>query len=208
MTHNIVKPYIIGVCGGSCSGKTTIASRIVTQLTENNDHAVVVSQDSYYIGGDADTNYDTIESIDFNLMVKHLKELSNGNEINVPTYDFSIHQRTKEIIRLAPAPIIIIEGILIFTNELIRKLCDLKIFVFAHRELMYSRRLQRDTTERGRTADDVETRYLRDVLPAYLAHVEPSQTYADIILMNNTHNIFIGLEILLDHLEKKLLKLR
>lgn len=200
--------YVVAVCGESCSGKTTVCRKIIERIakinTSGQNLVVVVSQDSYYKGGDAQTNYDVPESIDFPQLIKDIKKLKNGEVIESPIYDFTTHSRKKETKRIGPAKIIIIEGILILTQKEFRDLCDLKIFVSAFPQLMYARRLKRDVEERGRTANEVEERYFRDVLPASQQFVGPSENFADIVLKNNTHNSFIGLEILLDHVDKKI----
>ncbi len=200
--------YIIGVCGSSCSGKSTICCEIVKLIesirgtTEN--IVAIVSQDSYYHCGNASTNYDVPEAIDFNLMISHLKDLMKYKAIQSPIYDFATHSRLAETKLIGPAKIILIEGILIFSNKEIRDMCNLKIFVSAHPELMYARRLKRDTEFRGRTEDEVRDRYFRDVLPASKHYVEPTKDFSDIVLINNTNHKFVGLEILLDHIEKKI----
>jgi uridine kinase len=204
------RTYVIGVCGSSCSGKTTvckeICKKIVSILGDNNSsHICVISQDSYYNGGNAATNYDIPDSIDFELMVGQLDKIINGEEIDMPVYDFATHSRKDETRRVCPARIVIIEGILIFSEERVRDLCDLKVFIEANEVVCYTRRLRRDTVERGRTSDEVEKRYIDHVVPSFRTFVDPSKYYADIILVNNTQGKFVGLEILLDHIEKKIL---
>lgn len=204
---NLNKTYVIGVCGPSCGGKTTVCKEIENKLipTHNNNNVIcVISQDNYYIGGNAETNYDLPESIDFNLLISHVKDLISGKDISMPIYDFSTHNRKEETHEYSPTKIIIIEGILIFSNEELRKLCNLKVFVEANDILCYTRRLKRDTQERGRTFEEVEKRYLEHVVPSTKQYVYPSRDNADISLINNTHGKFIGLEIFLDHIEKKI----
>lgn len=206
--YPIMACYIIGVCGSSCSGKSTICNEIVNKIkaikgtTQN--LVAVVSQDAYYRGGDSNTNYDIPESIDFDLMISHIKDLTRYKAVNSPIYDFTTHSRKTQTIKVGPAKIIIIEGILIFSQKEIRDLCHLKIFVSAHSELMYARRLERDTIHRGRSIQEVKDRYFRDVLPASRCYVEPTKEFSDIVLINNTQDKFVGLEILLDHIEKKI----
>lgn len=204
--------YVVAVCGESCSGKTTVCRKIIERIAKINTNGqnlvVIVSQDSYYKGGNSQTNYDVPDAIDFPQMIGDVKKLKNGEVINSPIYDFTTHSRKKETKRIGPAKIIIIEGILILTQKELRDLCDLQIYVSAFPQLMYSRRLKRDVEERGRTAEEVEERYFRDVLPASQQYVGPSESFADIVLKNNTHNRFIGLEILLDHIDKKIHEMR
>ena len=206
--HTQSKRYVIGVCGASCSGKTTTCNNIIDKVIKifgtTKDIIVVLSQDSYYFGGGDDTNYDVPSAIDFNLMIAHLKQLINGNQIDEPIYDFTSHSRKKETRPLGPALIILVEGILVFSQKELRDLFDLKIFVDAHPELMYARRLQRDITERGRTQEEVDERYFRDVRPATQMYITPMQDYSDIVLKNNVRNEFVGLQIVLDHIEKKI----
>lgn len=196
--------YIIGVCGASCSGKTTICSEICNKIQSSMNHngVVILSQDSYYHGGNSETNYDIPDAIDFKLMIQHLKLLIEKKSIECPIYDFSTFSRKNKTKTIIPADIIIIEGILIFYHEELRNLCNLKVFVSAYPELRYARRLKRDTEERGQTIEEVDHRYFKDVLPASRHYVDPTIEFSDIALMNNTHGKFVGLEILLDHIEK------
>jgi len=200
--------YVVAVCGESCSGKTTVCRKIIERIAKINfsgqNLVAVVSQDSYYKGGNSQTNYDVPDSINFTEMIRDVKKLKNGEVIETPIYEFATHSRQKETKRIGPAKIIIIEGILILTQKELCDICDLKIYVSAFPQLMYSRRMKRDVEERGRTPEEVEERYFRDVLPASQQFVVPSENFADIVLKNNTHNRFIGLEILLDHIDKKI----
>ena len=200
--------YIIGVCGASCSGKTTICHKIIEKINSilgtEQRFVTVLSQDSYYFGGDSKINYDIPDSVDFNLMLSQIQDLKNGKEIDSPIYDYSTFMRQKETKKIYPTKIILIEGILIFSCEKLRNLCNLKVFVSASPELRYQRRIQRDIRERGYTEEEVKERYFRDVLPASRYYVDPSNEFSDIVLMNNIPGKFVGLDILLDHLEKKL----
>ena len=202
--------YVIGVCGQSCSGKTKAVQSIIESLTSKSfnpsQNATVISQDSYYFPGHHETNFDIPESIDFNLMVSHVKMLMNGEEVDAPIYDFTTHKRSKETKKLLPAKILLIEGILIFTHKELRELMDLKVFISAYSELAFSRRLKRDVEERGRSISEVTERYFRDVLPSSKCFVEPSESWADIVLKNNVQGKFIGLKILIDHISTVLRK--
>lgn len=193
-----MKPYIIGICGATCSGKTTVSNSIIEKCPD----AIIISQDNYYKGGNNETNYDVPEAIDFDLLNEHLEALRNGNSINMPTYDFSTHSRTKYTQYVEPANIIILEGILIFTNHTTLSLIDNKVFIQAQDATCFTRRLNRDTKERGRTLDEVVDRYNRHVVKSNEYYVKPSMDNADIILNNNKDFNFIGLQILINHILK------
>lgn len=200
--------YVIGVCGPTCGGKTTVCHKILEKIEatigSHEDMICVLSQDSYYNSGGPETNYDIPSALDFDLMGKHLEQLIGGQAIYAPIYDFKTHSRTNETKKIGPAKIIIVEGILIFSQENIRALCDLKIFVDADTAICQSRRIERDVEERGRTFKEVTTRYVNHVVPSNNGYIIPSKFYANIILVNNIHGEFVGLEILLDHIEKKI----
>ncbi|QKF94378.1 uridine kinase-like protein [Fadolivirus algeromassiliense] len=200
--------YVIGVCGPTCGGKTTVCHKILEKIAEiigNREGMIcIVSQDSYYNGGNVETNYDVPAAIDFDLMVKDLKQLISGKSVNAPIYDFKTHSRKTETRKIGPAKIIIVEGILIFSQREVRDLCNLRIFVEADNVICYTRRLKRDVMERGRSFDEVEKRYLEHVVPSFNEYINPSRFYANIVLINNTNGEFVGLEILLDHIEKKI----
>lgn len=200
----VVTPYIIGVCGGSGSGKTFISNLICSTIRKlypnsSDNDIIIISQDSYYVGGNADTNYDIPSSIDFNLLVDNLKKLISGNAIKNPIYDFTVHKRNKETKTVFPGKIIIVEGILIFTHEKLRNLLDMKIFVNADAPTQIFRRVSRDIKERARTISEVSDRYQRDVWPAYKEFVLPSSKYADLSI-NNFSDCFVGPQIMLNHI--------
>lgn len=210
------KPYTIGITGGSCSGKSYVTLQVASvakkifcpsnNLSDSDcENITKLHQDSYYIGGDSNTNFDEPAAIDWPLFEKHVSELSQGKSIDCPIYSFETHERLKETKRVHPAKVIIIEGTMIYCSKKILDNCYLKVYVSAFRELMYVRRLERDVKERGRSEDEIKERYFKHVRPGLVQYVEPTQQYADIILHNNNndHN-FVGLEILLDHVEKKL----
>ena len=193
---------VIGVCGCSCSGKTSTVEKIATTLDKcATNSPIIVSQDSYYLGGNTETNYDVPQALEFSLMVEHVKQLINGQSVEAPIYDFKTHSRKEETKTLQPSRVIIIEGTLIFTQEELRNLCTLKVFVSAYPELMFARRLKRDVEDRGRSITEVNERYLKDVMPSNKIYVEPSENYADIVLKNNVQGKFIGLKILLGYLK-------
>ena len=193
---------IFGICGPSCSGKTTVCLSIIKFITDRygEGNVTIISQDSYYFGGNEDTNFDHPSSIDFNLLGKHIEKLKKGETIQSPVYDFTSHSRKNETKIIKPAKIIIVEGILIFSQEKIRDLFQYRIFINASPILMFVRRRNRDVNERGRTEKEVITRYLRDVEPSFHEFIEPAAKFSHLVLVNNEENQFIGLTILLDHI--------
>ena len=191
--------HVVGVCGSSCSGKSVCVSTIKSSLPPEN--VTVLSQDSYYFSGNEETNYDVPEAIDFSLLITHVKDLIAGKSIECPIYDFATHSRRKETTTVKSSKIIIVEGILIFTQKELLSLFDLKIYISAYPELALSRRLKRDVEERGRTIEEITERYFKDVLPSTKRYVEPSEDFSDIVLKNNTKDKFIGLQILLNHIK-------
>ncbi|AGF85408.1 kinase [Moumouvirus goulette] len=195
-------PYVIGICGGSGSGKTFITKLIcetINKMFTNETEVVVISQDSYYIGGNSETNYDIPEAIDFELLIQHLEILKNNEPIDCPIYDFITHSRKQETIHVNPSKIIIVEGILIFTQEHLRNLLNMKIFISADEPTQIFRRTIRDVNERGRDIHEVQLRVTRDVWPSYKTHVLPSSIYADISI-NNFNECYVGPQIVLSHI--------
>lgn len=191
--------HVIGVCGSTCSGKSKCVNAIKNSLPE--ESVTVVSQDNYYFSGNEETNYDVPEAIDFQLLIEHIKDLASGKSIECPIYDFATHSRLKETKIIKSCKIIIVEGILIFTQKELLDLFDLKIYISAYPELALSRRLKRDVEERGRTIEEITERYFKDVLPSTKRFVEPSEDFSDIVLKNNTKDKFIGLQILINHIK-------
>ena len=179
-------PLFIGVAGGSGSGKTTIAEAVVSRL---DDRVSLIQHDAYYNHSPELTyekrtrvNYDHPDSLETSLLVKHLAELRAGEPITRPIYDFANHLRSDEVVRIDPAPVIIIEGILVLAEPELRSELDLKIFVDTDSDLRLARRVERDIEERGRTVDSVITQYFATVRPMHLEFVEPSKRYADLII--------------------------
>jgi len=184
---------IIGIAGGTGSGKTTVVNQIINQFHPRD--VCVISQDSYY----KDTtnlsyedrtkiNFDHPRAIDFDLLIAHVKQLREGLEIAQPIYSFVTHNRTGDVILTKPREVLIIEGILILTNPELRDLFDIKIFVHADSDERLIRRLKRDIAERGRDMDEVLNRYQTTLKPMHEQFIEPSKNYADIIIPNDTYN--------------------
>ncbi|MGE5361623.1 MAG: uridine kinase [Bacteroidales bacterium] len=186
-------PFVIGVAGGSGSGKTTVVRKILESLPE--DHVTVLEHDRYYrdrrdlrLEERAALNYDHPDALETDLLVTHLGELRAGRSVEVPVYDFARYARTSSTETLAPRPTIIVEGILIYTDARLRQLMDIKVFVDADGDDRFIRRLRRDVAQRGRTLDSVVDQYLGTVKPMHLEFVEPSKRYADIIIPIGGHN--------------------
>ena len=184
---------IIGITGGTGSGKTTVVNQIVKHLPE--DEVCVISQDSYYKATDnlsieerSKINFDHPRAIDFDLIVQHLKKLKSNEIIAQPVYSFITHNRTKDMITTHPRKVIIVEGILIFNNEELRNLFDIKIFVHADTDERLIRRVRRDITERGRNVEEVLNRYQDTLKPMHRQFIEPTKNFADIIIPNDRHN--------------------
>lgn len=184
---------IIGIAGGTGSGKTTVVQQILNELPET--EVGVISQDSYYRKNDglsyeerSKINFDHPRAIDFELLSSHLKELKKGNTIEQPVYSFIKHNRTDDTIVTHPRKVMIIEGILILANPELRDLFDIKIFVHADADERLIRRLKRDIAERGRDMEEVLNRYKTTLKPMHEQFIEPTKAYADIIIPNDKYN--------------------
>jgi len=186
-------PLVIGVGGGSGSGKTTVVRRIVESLPE--DRVTVLEHDRYYrdrselrLEERAALNYDHPDALETDLLVQHLEELRAGRAVEVPVYDFARYTRKVATDRVEPRSAVIVEGILIYTDARLRELMDIKVFVDADADTRFIRRLRRDVAERGRSMESVIDQYLNTVKPMHLEFVEPSKRYADIIIPIGGHN--------------------
>ncbi len=184
---------MIGVAGGSGSGKTTVVRRIVESLGP--EHAVVLEHDRYYKDrGDlrleerASLNYDHPDALETDLLVRHVLALKAGEPVDVPHYDFTRHARRDDTTRCHPRRAIIVEGILIFSDPALRQAMDVKVFVDADADTRFIRRLQRDVAERGRTMESVVEQYMSTVKPMHFEFVEPTKRYADLIVPVGGHN--------------------
>lgn len=201
---------IIGICGGTGSGKTTVARRILENVSDEN--VVFFQQDSYYrnledmpIELRHQINFDHPDALDNDLFINHVKALRAGEAINMPVYDFSIHTRRAETIYVQPKPIMIIEGILIFVDAALRGLMDIKIFVDTDDDLRFIRRLKRDVHERGRTVESVIKQYLETVRPMHQQFVEPSKRHADVIIPEGGYNE-VGIDLISGKIQAQLQK--
>lgn len=187
------KPIIIGVAGGSGSGKTTVANEIYRNFP--NQSVAVIEQDAYYKAQDhksmderLKTNYDHPLAFDHDLLIEHLEQLLRFEPIEKPVYDYTVHTRSDKIIPIQPKDVIILEGILILEDERLRDLMDIKVYVDTDSDLRIIRRLLRDTYERGRSVDSVIDQYLSVVRPMHNQFVEPTKRYADIIIPEGGQN--------------------
>lgn len=192
--QNKPMPVVIGVAGGSGSGKTTIARGILERVGA--EHVAYLPHDAYYrdlshltFEQRVKVNFDHPDSLETELLIAHIHELKAWKPINLPIYDFKHHTRTKETKEILPQPIILVDGILIFAEPELRKLFDVKIFVDTDPDIRFIRRLQRDINERGRTTESVISQYLETVRPMHLEFVEFSKRYADVIIPEGGFNM-------------------
>lgn len=185
--HISSTPLIIGIAGGSGSGKTTLASSILEAIGE--DKISFLPHDAYYRDQTNKTfeqrllvNYDHPDSLETDLLIKHIQTLKQGEAVDLPVYDFKQHTRAAATVRVLPKPIILVEGILIFVEPKLRNLCSMKLFVDTDQDICFIRRLQRDVTERGRTVESVIKQYMNTVRPSFIEFVEPTKRFADVII--------------------------
>ena len=196
---------IIGIAGGTGSGKSTLARKIKEALKES---VILICHDNYYKDNSnlpfeerTKQNYDHPSAFDTELLIEHLKMLKEGKEIDMPTYSFVEHIRSNDVVHITPTRVIILEGILIFENEELRNMMDMKIFVDTDADVRFIRRMSRDVKSRGRDMDSVVNQYLNTVKPMYEQFVEPSKKYADVIVPEGGHNI-VALEMINERLKK------
>ena len=201
------KILVIGIAGGTGSGKTTLMKNLIARF---GDVVTVLSNDNYYRRHDELTyeersalNYDEPAAMETELMVRHLDALRHWQEIDCPVYDFSVHNRSDETIRVVPRKVIIVEGILIFADEALRDLMDIKIFVDTDADVRLCRRIKRDVNKRGRTLESVLTQYQTTVKPMHEKYVEPSKKYADLVVPEGGKN-FVALDMIMDRIQRHL----
>jgi uridine kinase len=185
---------IIGISGGTGSGKTTVANGILETVSAQD--VAFIQQDSYYrnlkdlpLDYRQAVNFDHPDALDNDLLVHHIRKLKTGGSVELPIYDFKTHTRSHETLIIEPKPIVIVEGILIFSDARLLEQMDIKIFVDTPDDIRFIRRLRRDVAERGRTVDSVIEQYLNTVRPMHMQFVEPSKRYADIIIPEGGHNL-------------------
>ena len=193
LSMKLPSPLAIGIAGGSGSGKTTVAQEILQRVGP--DQIAFLQHDSYYkdLSGlpptqRAEVNFDHPNSLETELLIEHIACLRDGKPVEVPIYDFSMHSRTDRTFTVQPRRVILVEGILIFTEASLREMFDVKIFVDTDSDIRFIRRLERDLAERGRTTESVIKQYQSTVRPMHLEFVEPSKRYADIIIPEGGHN--------------------
>lgn len=201
-------PLVIGIAGGSGSGKTTVANAILDGV--GRERIAFLQHDSYYkdlsalpTSQRASINFDHPNSLETDLLIQHIRMLKEWHPVQVPVYDFKHHSRTDQFIEILPQRVILVEGILIFTEASLRDLFDVKLFVDTDDDIRLIRRMQRDITERGRTVDSVITQYLATVRPMHLEFVEPSKRYADLIIPEGGLNQ-VAMDIVIARIESLL----
>ena len=204
MENNIL---VIGIAGGTGSGKTTLMKNIITRF---GDVVTVLSHDNYYRRRDELTyeerckiNYDEPAALETDLMARHLNCLRNGQAIDCPVYDFTQHNRSNETVRIVPKKVIIVEGILIFEDEPLRNLMDIRIFVDTDADVRLCRRIKRDVNKRGRTLESVLLQYQQTVKPMHEKYVEPSKKFADIVVPEGGKNL-VALDMIMLRIQKHL----
>lgn len=201
------RPIVFGVAGGTASGKTTVARSILAAVGAS--QVAYLAHDAYYkdmghlpLEERARLNYDHPESLETDLLVRHVEQLLDGNAVELPIYDFTEHRRTKRTTCANASPIILVEGILIFTHAVLRDLMDIKVYVDTDADVRFIRRMTRDMEERGRKLDAIVAQYLQTVRPMHLEFVEPSKRYADVIIPRGGMN-----QVALDMVVSRLMQL-
>ncbi|MBE6976758.1 MAG: uridine kinase [Ruminococcaceae bacterium] len=204
MDKNIL---VIGIAGGTGSGKTTLMKNIVAQF---GGMVSVLSHDNYYKRRDdlsfeerCQINYDEPAALDTSLLVYHLEQLRQGFAIDCPVYDFALHNRSNETLRIEPNRVIIVEGIMIFENEALRNLMDIKIFVDTDADIRLCRRIKRDVNKRGRSLESVLTQYQSTVKPMHEKYVEPSKKHANLVVLEGGKNV-VALDMILGRIQRHL----
>jgi uridine kinase len=198
------RPFVVGIAGGTGSGKTTVAHKLASAMPDG--RCVTIEHDAYYrdqghLSPDerAKINYDHPGSLESSLLIEHLRELRDGRAVAVPIYDFASHTRRRETRSVEPARVIVVEGILVFTEPELRDQMDIKIFVDTDPDIRLMRRIRRDLEQRGRTFQSVRDQYYATVRPMHIEHVEPTKRWADLIIPEGGNNR-VALDVLLGQL--------
>lgn len=203
--HPRMASLVVGIAGGTGSGKTTVARRVAGSLPK--DQVSLIEFDSYYRDrpdltpeARAQLNFDHPESLEAELLVEHLTQLKSGHGVDVPGYDFKTHRRSVEVRRVEPTPVVVVEGILVFVDARLRDLMDIKLFVDTDSDIRVFRRIRRDIEQRGRTFESVREQYYRTVRPMHQQFVEPSKRWADLIIPEGGNNQ-VALELVVARLQ-------
>jgi uridine kinase len=200
-------PFFLGIAGGSGSGKSTIATSILKALPEGS--GTLLQQDHYYrvqshlsLADREMVNYDHPDSLEFDLLLRHMTELAAGKTVVRPTYDFAKHDRDAEGLTITPTRVVIVEGILVLTDPRLRERFDVKLFVDTDADIRLMRRIRRDLEQRGRTFAQVRKQYYDTVRPMHMAFVEPSKRFADLIIPEGGQNL-VALDLIMSHLRAR-----
>ena len=203
-----MNPYIVGIAGGSGSGKSTVARNLAQALRA--ESVAFIDMDAYYVNfahlsldERRKVNWDHPDAFDWPLLLSQLERLASGQPIEKPVYDFVTHARSPNTVTVPPTRVVVVDGILLFTDARIRDLCDVKIFVDADADVRLIRRLRRDTTKRGRPLDEIIEQYLTTVQPMHLEFVEPTKRYADVIIPRGGHNA-VAVEMIVSKIQRQL----
>ena len=203
-----MNPFIVGIAGGSGSGKSTVARHVAQALRA--ESVAFIDMDAYYVNfahlsldERRKVNWDHPDAFDWPLLVAHLERLAAGESIEKPVYDFVTHSRTDTTVHIPPARVIVVDGILLFNDRRIRDLCDVKIFVDADADLRLIRRIRRDTNKRGRPLDEIIEQYLTTVHPMHLEFVEPTKRYADVIVPRGGHNA-VAVDMIVSNIQRRI----
>lgn len=203
-----MKPLILGVAGGTGSGKTTVAHELTSILEKDGRSVLVIAHDYYYkdqkdvpMSIREKTNYDHPDSLETDLLVEHLLKLKEGQSVELPLYDFATHTRKSEVQRASSAEIVIVEGILLYAHAKLTQLLDFKVFVDTPDDIRFIRRLKRDTAERGRNVESVIEQYLQTVRPMHMQFVEPTKRVADLVVAEGGYNL-TAMQLLTDHIRE------
>jgi uridine kinase len=203
-----VKPLVIGIAGGSGSGKSTVARRVAGAL--ENASVAFIDMDAYYrnftnLSAEErrHVNWDHPDAFDLDLFVSQMTTLSDGRTIEKPIYDFATHARREQTVRIEPADVVVLDGILLFVDRRLRDLCDVKVYVDADADIRLIRRIERDLVARGRPLEEILTQYMTTVRPMHLEFVEPSKRWADVIVPQGGHNV-VATEMIVAKIQRRL----